>query len=146
VVVPGGDEGLIEPLLVAWVSRPHEFSCVLVLDLHAVKSQHHIVRLQVSSDDFGVDPELFGLLPAERFRVGVESGLERVRKNPLDETMVSFQFFVVVVPSIMHPVDVFTIGLRRHFIEVETHIHILRLFFLRELPFLDHHRRTLFGR
>jgi hypothetical protein len=114
MIVPGCDQGLVEPFFVVRLPRSDHLTSLLVFQLHPIKCEHHVVRLQVPLDYLWIRPEFLGFFFTQRLGVAVESRLERVRKDPLNETMISLQLFIVMVPSLMNLVDIFPVRLRRH--------------------------------
>ncbi len=125
MIVPRGDEGLVEPLFVVGLPRSYQLPSMLVFDFYPVKCQHHVVGFQVPPYYLGIAPELFRLFFAQRLGIAVEPRLVRIRKDPLNKTVVSLQLFIIVIPSLMNLVDIFPIRLRRHLIQVKFYIDLL---------------------
>lgn len=126
MIVKGSLQRFVESLLIMRIPRASKLSSFLILQLKSIELEHHFIRFDVSLNDLRICPKLLGLFLRQRTRVRVESRLEGIREYPLDEGMISFKFFILVDPLLVHNVNELSVRKRTYLVKIELNIDVLR--------------------
>jgi len=122
MIVIGGEQGLIIPVLKPGDNGPGNLACNFIPEFHAKELKDHLIGMNKPPSNVEIVPEMSGLLLAKLISTLVEPGLKKVRTEPLDVTVIGLELDVIAPPVFVHQVDEGSVGGGRHLVEVELYV------------------------